>query len=81
LGPRWIPSFLSQDRLQELVFFFISSLAPYRKRSLEKLAKLTEEQFHELSTDVYDEVMRRNWNPFEGCAFSLFPSPFPLPSS
>ncbi|KAI0291576.1 hypothetical protein BC826DRAFT_955661 [Russula brevipes] len=42
--------------------FFGSELSEHRSTSREKLTRLTRQQFHELSTDVYDELMRRNAN-------------------
>lgn len=33
-----------------------------RQSAREKLTRLTRQQFHELSTDVYDELIRRNNN-------------------
>lgn len=35
-------------------------VSPQRAGARSKLTKLSNQQFHELSTDVYDELMRRN---------------------
>ena len=45
---------------------FLTSLDPEplnsRSSAREKLTRLTKQQFQELSTDVYDELVRRNNN-------------------
>lgn len=65
--------------------FLRSSPEPANSRSTarQKLTRLTRQQFQELSTDVYDELIRRknNSSDNEGSfprTFSIFPSPLTL---
>ncbi|KAG9008678.1 component of the polarisome, partial [Tulasnella sp. 427] len=57
---------IARQHYEELQFFLGSHLArePANSRSSarEKLTRLTRQQFQELSTDVYDELIRRNNN-------------------
>ncbi|KAG8849964.1 component of the polarisome [Tulasnella sp. 330] len=57
---------IAREHYEELSVFLASHLAkePANSRSSarEKLTRLTKQQFQELSTDVYDELVRRNNN-------------------
>jgi hypothetical protein len=49
--------FLHQHLLRER-----QGVSPQRRSAREKLVRLTQQQFQELSTDVYDELLRREAN-------------------
>lgn len=52
--------------------YVFAALPNSRSTARQKLTRLTIQQFHELSTDVYDELVRRN-NEKEGMSFKHYP--------
>jgi hypothetical protein len=71
-GQGYGSSFLSQSyRLVVPVFTFYIPVPPNSRSSARsKLTRLTIQQFHELSTDVYDELVRRkNENERMSCNY------------
>lgn len=75
---RYLASYLARGMLvfiQGISFAQLTAphLAPPNSRSTarQKLTRLTIQQFHELSTDVYDELVRRK-NENEGDEFGAF---------
>jgi len=62
------------DELQEyLVAYHARPLANSRSTARQKLTRLTKQQFQELSTDVYDELIRRKLNTPENEILCLPP--------
>jgi hypothetical protein len=54
----WITTYRTKSC--KLVAEAAEGVSPQRAGARSKLTKLSNQQFHELSTDVYDELMRRN---------------------
>ena len=49
-------------RWHTLTFIYLAEPANSRSTARQKLTRLTRQQFQELSTDVYDELIRRKTN-------------------
>ncbi|OJA12851.1 hypothetical protein AZE42_02429 [Rhizopogon vesiculosus] len=64
-----VPKATARTHFDELASFLVSYLAKgpqeSRAHARSKLTNLTKQQFHELSTDVYDELVRRRRNNSE----------------
>ncbi|KZV75948.1 hypothetical protein PENSPDRAFT_661441 [Peniophora sp. CONT] len=59
---RWIARAHYREFSAYLVYYLANETPGARSIAREKLARLTRQQFHELSTDVYDELVRRKEN-------------------
>lgn len=57
--------YLASHLLKEQNF----GISPQRQSARDKLVRLTQQQFQELSTDVYDELTRRLLNSPSGILF------------
>lgn len=69
---RYLAAYLARGRLCHIfdamsLSYVLNIVAPANSRSTarQKLTKLTKQQFQELSTDVYDELVRRKKNSSE----------------
>ncbi|KAF8312092.1 hypothetical protein DL93DRAFT_1336104 [Clavulina sp. PMI_390] len=64
--PMPYPRLVARTHYDELVLFLLTDGSDSRAVARSKLARLTDYQFHELSTDVTDELARRRDNSSPG---------------